>query len=446
MAKQSDPEPAAVPVEAKQAGPVPDPWGWTEPAVWTERMLTALQRGVKGGVWFSLIDKVYSLANLAAAWAKVQANAGASGVDGQTIEQFSQNAEWHLKELQAQLRQGSYQPQPVRRAWIDKPGSTEQRPLGIPAVRDRIVQTALRHVLEPIWEAEFAEHSYGFRPGRGCLDALRRVDELLKSGYTVVVDADLKGYFDSIPHDRLMAEVRRKVGDGRVLHLIEQYLEAKVMDGLEEWTPVRGTPQGAVISPLLSNLYLDELDHVAAAAGLAMVRYADDFVIMCRNEAEAKRALELVGNWVANRGLTLHPEKTRLVDTKQAGGFDFLGYHFERGSRWPRAKSLVKLKERIRELTPRSNGQSLQMVIGRINQVLRGWFGYFKHSNKATFGPLDGWIRMRLRSILRKRQKEKGRGRGGDHQRWPNAYFAEQGYFSLKEAHARTCRSRKGNY
>jgi RNA-directed DNA polymerase len=446
MFKPTDPRPAAVPQQAKQAGTDHARWGWTEPAVWTERMLTALEQGVKGGVWFSLMDKVYSPSNLASAWAKVHANAGASGVDGQTIEQFGQNAEWHLKELHEQLCQNSYQPQPVRRVWIDKPGSTDKRPLGIPAVRDRIVQTALRHVLEPIWEAVFAEHNYGFRPGRSCQGALRRVAELLQAGYTWVVDADLKSYFDSIPHDRLLAEVRRKIADGRVLQLIDKYLCAGVMDGYGEETSETGVPQGAVISPLLSNLYLNDLDQEAVAQGLELVRYADDFVILCRSKAAAERALAYVRNWVASRGLTLHPDKTRLVDAKQPGGFDFLGYHFERDKHWPRKKSMAKLKERVRELTPRANGQSLQVVILGLNQVLIGWFGYFKHSYKTTFESLDGWIRMRLRSILRKRRKGKGRGRGSDHQRWPNAYFAEQGLYSLKEAHVRLCQSREGTH
>jgi RNA-directed DNA polymerase len=295
--------------------------------------------------------------------------------------------------------------------------------------------------LEPIWEAQFAEQSYGFRPGRGCKDALRRVDELLKAGSTWVVDADLKGYFDSIPHDRLMAEVKRKVADGRVLALLEAYLHAKVMDGLQEWEPERGSPQGAVISPLLANLYLDDLDHHMAAAGYQMIRYADDFVILCRSQDEAERALAQVRQWVEGRGLTLHPTKTRLVDANQKGGFDFLGYHFERTMHWPRRKSLDKLKDSVRAKTPRNSGEALEVVIRKLNRTLHGWFQFFQHSYRTTFAPLDGWIRMRLRSILRKRAGRRGRGRGLDHHRWPNAYFAELGLFSLKAAHAAACQS-----
>src|SRR5260370_24401304 len=307
MTKPADPRPAAVPATATQAGSIRARWSWVEPTVWTERMLTALEQGVKGGVWFSLIDKVFALPTLKAAWAKVQANQGAGGIDGESVAMFARQADKPLRQLHEELRQGTYEPQPVRRAWIDNAGSTEKRPLGIPAVRDRVVQTALRWTLEPIWEVQFALQSYGFRPGRGCKDALRRIDHLLKAGFTWVVDADLKAYFDSIPHEPLMAEVKRKVADCRVLALLEAYLHAKVMDGLQEWEPDRGSPQGAVMSPLLANLYLDDLDHHMAAAGYQMSRYADDFVILCRSQAEAERALEQVRQWVEGPGLTLHP-------------------------------------------------------------------------------------------------------------------------------------------
>jgi RNA-directed DNA polymerase len=436
MAKPTDQATAVVPAAAKQAGSVYDQWSWVEPSVWSERMLTALEQGVKGGVWFSLIDKVYAKPTLEVAWARVQANAGAAGIDAQSVQMFAQQADWHLEQLHRQLQQGTYVPMPVRRVWIDKPGSTDKRPLGIPAVRDRVVQTALRLVLEPIWEAGFAEQSYGFRPGRGCKDALRRVDELLKAGYTWVVDADLQSYFDTIAHDRLLATLRRRVADGRVLSLIENYLHAKVMDGLQEWEPERGSPQGAVISPLLSNIYLDSLDHQLAAASFQMIRYADDFVILCRSKAEAERAMVQVQQHVAALGLTLHAAKTRLVDASQAGGFEFLGYHFERAMRWPRAKSLNKLKDKVRLLTPRTHGQALSVVIARLNRVLSGWFQYFQHSHRTTYPRLDSWLRMRLRSLLRRRQGGRGRGRGSDHHRWPNAYFATLGLFNLTAAHA----------
>ncbi|MGH7859168.1 MAG: group II intron reverse transcriptase/maturase [Candidatus Binatia bacterium] len=433
---QAEERPAAVPVRATQAGDIRARWAWVEPTVWTERMLAALEQGVKGGKWFSLMDKVYALPNLRAAFRKVKANAGAAGVDRQTVKMFEQHLEANLERLAEELEAGSYRPRAVRRQWIDKAGSKEKRPLGIPTVRDRVVQAAMCNVMEPIFERDYAKHSYGFRPGRGCKDALRRVVELLRAGYTYVVDADLKSYFDTIPQPALLQEVKRKIADGRVLELIEAYMKCAVMDGLEQWIPEGGTPQGAVLSPLLSNIYLDPLDHLMQQHGYEMVRYADDFIILCRSEAEAQRALEEVQQWTARAGLRLHPEKTRIVDAAQPGGFDFLGYHFERGQRWPRKKSLGKFKETIRIKTLRTSGRSLEAIIVDVNQTLRGWFNYFKHSHPRIFGSLDGWVRMRLRSILRKRHGRKGRGRGDDHHRWPNAYFVERGLYSLATAHA----------
>jgi len=264
---------------------------------------------------------------------------------------------------------------------------------------------------------------------------------LLRAGYTWVVDADLKGYFDSIPHDRLLDRVAEKVTDGSVLALVQAYLTQGVMDGPAAWTPEEGTPQGAVVSPLLSNIYLDPLDHLMEAEGFQMVRYADDFVILCPNRETAERALERVRAWTTSVGLTLHPEKTRIVDATQRGGFDFLGYHFERGRRWPRAKSLRKLQDTLRASTRRTNGQSLATIIATVNPVLRGWFAYFKHSTRYTFDRLDAWLRMRLRSVLRRRVRRRGRGRGWDHHRWPNAYFAETGLYSLAVAHLAACQS-----
>jgi len=330
--RQPEVKPAAVP-EAKQAGEVRARWTWAEAAVWSERMLTALEQGVKGGKWFSLIDKVYRPANLGNAFARVKAHEGAAGVDHQTIEMFEQHLEANLEYLASALKDGSYRPQALRREWIAKPGSSEKRPLGIPTVRDRVVETAMRAVLEPIFERDFAEHSYGFRPKRGCKDALRRVNYLMKQGHNWVVDADLKSYYDTIPREPLLARVQEQVADGPVLALIAAYLQQGVMEGMKLWQPEAGTPQGAVISPLLSNIYLNPMDHLMAARGFEMVRYADDFVIMCRSEAEAQQALALVQQWTVGAGLTLHPEKTRIVDATQPGGFDFLGYHFDAPAR-----------------------------------------------------------------------------------------------------------------
>jgi len=435
-------QPAAVPCAATQAGDIRARWAWVEATVWTERMLAALEQGVKGGKWFSLIDKVYALPNLRAAFARVKANAGAAGVDRQTIKMFEVHLEANLRQLAEELRAGTYRPRPVRRAWIAKLGKRqEKRPLGIPTVRDRVVQTAMRNVLEPIFEKDFAAQSYGFRPGRGCKEALRRVVELLGAGYTWVVDADLQSYFDTIPHQPLLERVREKVSDGRVLELLSAYLEQPVMESHKQWTPQGGTPQGAVLSPLLSNIYLHPLDQLMACEGYELVRYADDFIILCRSEAEAQRALGRVQQWTTRAGLSVHPEKTRIVAAAGAEGFEFLGYQFQQGQRWPRRKSTQKLKETVRAKTKRTSGQSLSRIIENVNRSLSGWFEYFKHSHRTTFPPLDGWVRMRLRSILRKRQGLKGRGGGWDHQRWPNAFFAQQGLVSLATAHAIACQS-----
>jgi RNA-directed DNA polymerase len=364
----------------------------------------------------------------------VKANRGSAGIDHQTLAMFEANLEANLRRLEEDLRTGTYRPQAIRRVYIPKPGKSERRPLGIPTVRDRVAQAAVRHVLEPIFERNFAEHSYGFRPGRGCKDALRQVDGLLKAGYTWVVDADLKSYFDTIPHERLMSRVKNQVADGRVLGLIEAYLKQEVMDTAASWTPTEGSPQGAVLSPLLSNIYLDPLDHEMGQAGFEMVRYADDFVVLCRSEAEALAALERVRHWTDQAGLCLHPDKTRLVDATQKGGFDFLGYHFERGYHWPGRKSLGKIREILRPKTRRTNGQSLLEIITTVNRSLKGWFEYFKHSHYTALEALDGWVRMRIRSILRRRSHRRGRARGQDHHRWPNQFFESQGLFSLLAA------------
>jgi RNA-directed DNA polymerase len=396
-------------------------------------LATLEEHSVRGGKWHSLIDKVYRPQNLHSAYREVAANRGAAGVDHVTTEDFTAKLARNLHQLEDQLRTGTYRPQAIKRVNIPKPGTNETRPLGIPTVRDRVVQAAVRHVLEPVLERHFAPHSYGFRPHRGCKDALRRVNQLLGAGYKYTVDVDLKSYFDTIPHDRLIAELRRYVADNQLIALVEKFLQADVFDGLKHWTPTSGAPQGAIISPLLSNLYLNDLDHLVAQEGYEMTRYADDLVIQCRTREEAERALALVAQWTAQRGLTLHPTKTKIVHVDEEG-FEFLGYRFHKHYRIPRQKSLSKFKEAIRGKTRRNNGRSLQAIIADVNRTLRGWFGYFKHSWRTTFGPLDAWIRGRLRSILRRRARRKGRARGRDHQRYPNAYFAEQGLFSLLAA------------
>jgi RNA-directed DNA polymerase len=446
MAELTEQRPPIVAATPAQGREVPSRWDWTEPAAWTERMLTALDNGVKGGKWFSLIDKVWHPANLEAAWRNVQANGGAGGVDHQTVARFGRHLTQELASLGAALRENRYCPHGVRRVYIPKPGSPELRPLGIPTVRDRVAQAALRQVIEPIFDATFAPTSFGFRPGRGCKDALREVVGLLDAGHLYIVDVDIRKYFDTIPHEPLMARVEEQIADGRVLTLLRQFLVQGVMEQGQYTESTAGTPQGGVISPLLANVYLNPLDHLLIAQGYAGVRYADDMVILCRTRAEAEAALELLRRWLTAAGLELHPEKTRIVDLTQAGAFfDFLGYRFKRTTqrilRFPRPKSVAKLRDTVRPLTRRTNGRSLTETIGRLNPVLRGWFQYFQHSCSNVFPELDGWVRMRLRSILRKRQHRRGRGRGLDHHRWPNAFFATHGLFSLAAAHADACQS-----
>jgi RNA-directed DNA polymerase len=379
------------------------------------------------------MDKVWSEKHLRLATQIVIGKDGAAGVDGQSCALVKAHLEETVVELSGLLQTERYEPRPVKRVWIDKLGSKEKRPLGIPTVRDRAAQTALLAVLEPIFERDFAEHSYGFRPGRGAQQAIARVEQLLAQGLTWVVDADLKGYFDSIPQGQLLKAVEKKIADGRILRLLKKYLEQGVLESARDWQPTeQGTPQGAVISPLLANIYLDPLDHWMASRGREMIRYADDFIILCRSQAEAEEALAEVAVWVKEAGLTLHPDKTRIVNTVQPGGFDFLGWHFERGWKWPREKSVARFKESLRQQTPRTHGQSLPMIIGWLNRRLRGWGRYFAGGNGNIYTQLDQWLRMRLRSILRKRERRKGRGHGLDHNRYPNTYFAELGLISLK--------------
>jgi RNA-directed DNA polymerase len=332
----------------------------------------------------------------------------------------------------------------VRRTWISKPGGQELRPLGIPTVRDRVVQTALVHVIEPILDHTFHERSFGFRRGRGCHDALRVVEAQLEAGNVYVVDADLKGYFDTISKDKLLALVQEKISDGRVLRLIKSYLDQGITEELRTWTPEAGVPQGAVLSPVLANLYLNPLDHLIAETGFEMVRYADDFVILCGSREDAETALDLVRSWTESAGLTLHPDKTHIVDSREQS-FSFLGYSFRGKHIYPRKKSLDKMIARIRELTPRKSGQSMACTITEINQVTRGWFGYYRHCRWTIFKDLDGLIRRRLRRQLLKRHRTNPR-RLNRNQRWPNAYFAERGFWSLREAHFRFAQSHEGNY
>ena len=421
--------------QPKQAGDIHLRWEWVEQAVWTERMLTRLEQSEPKTVWYGLWDKVISERNLQAAFWAVWRNAGAPGVDGQTVRQFEAQEAAELAKLREELRDKRYHRQAARRAWIPKAGTKEKRPLGIPAVRDRTVEAALKQVLEPIFEREFAEHSYGFRPEHSAQQAVARVEALLAAGYVWIVDADIQGCFDNIPQEPMTQRVAERVSDRRLLGLIGKSLRAGVMEEMKGWQPTeQGTPQGSVLSTLLANIYLNPLDHQMARAGYHMTRYADDFVIQCQSRAEAEAALAQVRVWMSEAGLKLHPEKTRIVDGTQRGGFEFLGWHFERGYQWPREKSQTKLKETIRRHTPRTSGKSLREIVGQLNRSLQGWRAYFDHGAQSAHEALDQMVRRRLRQLLLKRRGKRGKPTGQINQRWPNAYFDKLGLWRLAGA------------
>ena len=424
-----------------------------EREVWTEPMLITLEKGIKGNKWFSLIDKVRSERTLGTAWEKVRSNAGACGVDGVKVEFFAKDSLKRLLAVKEHLTKNTYKTKAIRRVEIPKPGSQETRPLGIPTVTDRVVQSAVKMVIEPIFEREFAPSSYGFRPGRGCKDALRDVERLLREGHVHVVDVDIKGYFDNIPHEALLTLVKERISDGKVLDLIEKFLRQGVLEEGIELESEKGSPQGGVISPLLANIYLNPLDWMLQELGIKSVRYADDIVMLAQSATEAKRALETLSAWVTEAQLTLHPDKTGLVDmTQDRAHFDFLGYRFLRTKkgkliRLVRPKSKQKLRQSLKRPTKRANGKSMDAIIAVINPKLKGWFAYFQQAGIYEHQAMDKWVRMRLRSILRKRHKGKGRGRGKDHFKWPNRYFENLGLFSLAHAREELMSLRRGaNY
>lgn len=419
----------------------PPRWNWVAPTVWTPNMLTALDNGVKGNKWFSLIDKLLKPDTLLHAWLLVSRNKGAAGIDKQSIEKFQVKANVYLAEIRKEIREDRYQPKAVRRVEIPK-GDGKTRPLGIPTVKDRIVQTAVKLTIEPIFEKEFYEHSYGFRPGRGAKDALREVHRLLHTGHTHIVDVDFKSYFDTIPHDKLIADVEERVSDGRILALIRGFLKQGVINGTEEWKTIEGTPQGGVISPLLANIYLNKMDHHITQAGYAMVRYADDFVVMTKTKEEASRAKRLVEEWAEEAGLIVHPEKSKQVDYRNEEPFEFLGYQFcmrtprggttKKSYRFVSPKGIKKIRETIRTKTPKCYGKSMKEVIADLNRTMKGWYVYFKQANKDQLRSLDGFIRRRLRAIYRKREKRPGFGHTQtDHRKWPNKHFADLGLFTI---------------
>jgi RNA-directed DNA polymerase len=444
--KSKDPLPIRVPFAATPTGETLTIDQWAQHVVWTDRMLeTLLENKVRGGKWHTLIDKVYAPLNLYASACKVTGKKGAAGVDGQSCEAFEEHLRVETRMLSDQIRDQTYRPNAVRRVQIPKAGKpNETRPLGIPTVRDRVVQKAILNVIEPILDHQFHDRSFGFRHGRGAHDALRIVEQKLQEGYVYVVDADLKGYFDTIPKDRLMVLIKEHISDSRLLKLFQLFLDQSIMEELREWTPVAGVPQGAVLSPVLSNLYLNPLDHKMADAGFEMVRYADDFVVLCRSELDAQAAMDTIRSWVEQTGLTLHPTKTKIVDSRTES-FVFLGYSFRGDKIYPRRESLAKMKTRLTELTPRGRSGSIESIAKELNPILRGWFYYFRHCRWTIFTDLDAKLRGRLRRLLLKRHRNNPECLPRNH-RWPNDYFTAAGLISLREAHLRFAQSHPGNY
>lgn len=373
--------------------------------------------------WHSLRDKVFSLKNLNSAFKHVKRNKGKAGLDRVSIKQFEANMGVNILNIQKKLKTEIYKPKPVLRVNIPK-DRHKTRPLGIPTVADRVVQQAFRQIIEPIFEDTFSDNSFGFRPGRSCHQAIEKLEYYKQQGYSYVIDADIKAFYDSIPHKLIMDRLRERIADGWVLKSIQKMLKAGVMeDGIMHKTDI-GTPQGGVISPLLANLVGDIIDKELEAANYKFVRYADDFVVLTKSYKQAKAALEFVTELIENKlGMELSKDKTELTNFRR--GFKFLGYKFCGKYKVISEKSAIKLKDNIRKITKRSQGVNLKAVIDRLNPVIRGHVNYFQLGDMRKFyRSLDCWIRMRLRAFKFSRKWKT------DNKRFPIRRFRRMGLIS----------------